>query len=305
MADERRDERVRDYLLDPETRDEWLVGGWYADLITQAIGARTREGLTQKDIAEKLGTTQSVVARMENDFEGRVGSKRLFLYLLACGIMALSDTVSLDRALARLHENPSLKLKWESFAEHEDDAVAAQMRPEIDAVSTEVQAASASIEEGAPVTHSTPYRSDLLASSSLYASNDSWNRLFSDVAQLSNTYAATVGRAIEGLADVNARLVRQLAPVWPAFEVAARDAARVKMARPFGNAGALAHPQASEDHEDPLRVPHPDLQPIRLATKVPHLDLMVFNPDESYDRRAARHQALPPGPLPKSKVAIS
>lgn len=116
MSTDRRDARVRRYLSQPESRDRWLVSTWYSDLVSQAIGARTHAGLTQKDIAERLGTTQSAIARLENDLDAKAGAGRLFRYLIACGVVPMADAVPLEDALAQLDETPSKDLRLGNFA---------------------------------------------------------------------------------------------------------------------------------------------------------------------------------------------
>src|SRR5262249_54427900 len=47
-------------------------------------GARRRANLTQKELADRLGTTQPAVARLENDLDGRISLHRFIDYALAC-----------------------------------------------------------------------------------------------------------------------------------------------------------------------------------------------------------------------------
>ncbi len=53
-------------LSDPAVRAEYERLGPVYELVGALIAARHEAGLTQKDIAERMGTTQSVVARLEN-----------------------------------------------------------------------------------------------------------------------------------------------------------------------------------------------------------------------------------------------
>lgn len=53
-------------LADPEVKKEYdKLAPRYA-LISQLISVRIKKGLTQKEVAEKLGTKQSAVARLES-----------------------------------------------------------------------------------------------------------------------------------------------------------------------------------------------------------------------------------------------
>lgn len=53
-------------LKNPETRREYDALAEEFELAREMIAARTRAGLTQADVAERMGTTQSAVARIES-----------------------------------------------------------------------------------------------------------------------------------------------------------------------------------------------------------------------------------------------
>jgi ribosome-binding protein aMBF1 (putative translation factor) len=53
-------------LADREVRAEYEALGDEFDLAHELIAARVRAGLTQSEVAERMGTTQSVVARLES-----------------------------------------------------------------------------------------------------------------------------------------------------------------------------------------------------------------------------------------------
>ncbi|OGH39147.1 MAG: transcriptional regulator [Candidatus Levybacteria bacterium RIFCSPLOWO2_01_FULL_38_21] len=55
----------KELLSDPETRKEFnKLAPRYA-VISEFIKARLKKGMTQKDVADKIGTKQSAVARLE------------------------------------------------------------------------------------------------------------------------------------------------------------------------------------------------------------------------------------------------
>lgn len=56
-------------LADPEVRAEYDALGPEFIIARELIGARARAGLTQDEIASRMGTTQSTIARLES---GRV-----------------------------------------------------------------------------------------------------------------------------------------------------------------------------------------------------------------------------------------
>ena len=53
-------------LADPETRAEYDALADEFGMARQLIDARTRVHMTQGDVAERMGTSQSVVARLES-----------------------------------------------------------------------------------------------------------------------------------------------------------------------------------------------------------------------------------------------
>lgn len=56
----------RKMLADREVRRAYEGLGNEFDLARELIAARARAGLTQAEVAERMGTTQSVVARLES-----------------------------------------------------------------------------------------------------------------------------------------------------------------------------------------------------------------------------------------------
>ena len=56
----------RDLLKDPEVRAEYDRLGPIFAVVGQMVEARQQAGLTQVEIAQRMGTSQSVVARLEN-----------------------------------------------------------------------------------------------------------------------------------------------------------------------------------------------------------------------------------------------
>lgn len=58
-------ELKQELLSDPDVRREYERLGPEFELIQSLIEARSRAGLTQAELAERMKTTQSVVARLE------------------------------------------------------------------------------------------------------------------------------------------------------------------------------------------------------------------------------------------------
>lgn len=55
----------RELLVDPAVRREYDALAPEFELIEALLSARCRAGLTQAQLAERMGTTQSVIARLE------------------------------------------------------------------------------------------------------------------------------------------------------------------------------------------------------------------------------------------------
>ncbi len=53
-------------LNDPQTRAEYDALAGEFETARELIAARTQAGLTQSDVAQRMGTTQSVIARLES-----------------------------------------------------------------------------------------------------------------------------------------------------------------------------------------------------------------------------------------------
>lgn len=70
----------KELLSDPKVKKEYdLLAPRYA-VISDLISARLKRGLTQKDVAEKLGTKQSAIARLES---GNINPSLEFLQKIA------------------------------------------------------------------------------------------------------------------------------------------------------------------------------------------------------------------------------
>lgn len=75
---------VREELLkDPEVRREYERLKPHYELISQMISARAKKGLTQAELAKKMGTKQSAIARVEG---GNANPSVAFLQKLATAL---------------------------------------------------------------------------------------------------------------------------------------------------------------------------------------------------------------------------
>lgn len=81
-----------------ESAREYLAESWLAEATGVLRDARRKAGLTQIEVAERLATTQSSIARLENDESGGVTLRRFINYLLACGRFPLDvETEQFER----------------------------------------------------------------------------------------------------------------------------------------------------------------------------------------------------------------
>jgi len=77
-------EWVAEQMSDPEFKREYDALEEEFALLTSLIRARTRAGLTQAELAQRMGTTQSVVARLESG-RGKPSTRTLERYAKATG----------------------------------------------------------------------------------------------------------------------------------------------------------------------------------------------------------------------------
>ena len=84
-------------LQNPEVRREYDALEEEFSLIDQLITMRTKAGLTQEDIAKKLGTNKSNISRLER---GRSNPSwgTLNKYAAACGFRVKLEAIQDDRA---------------------------------------------------------------------------------------------------------------------------------------------------------------------------------------------------------------
>ncbi len=73
----------RESLKDPELKREYDKLGPEFELINKIIEARIHKKLTQKDIADRMGTKQSALARLES---GRANPTLAFVQKLATAL---------------------------------------------------------------------------------------------------------------------------------------------------------------------------------------------------------------------------
>ena len=81
----------RELLSDPETKKEYDKLAPRYGVISALIDARTKRGLTQKELAQRIGTKQSAIARLES---GSINPSLEFLQKIA-QVMGYKLTIQL------------------------------------------------------------------------------------------------------------------------------------------------------------------------------------------------------------------
>lgn len=107
-------------MTDEKEGEEFSRGFLRASFLSSALDAlfyaRRRAGLTQAQVAEKLNTKQSAVARLEADVEGAMSLRRYVDFALACGMIPLDFMlIPVDTAIQYTRENPEASLTPENY----------------------------------------------------------------------------------------------------------------------------------------------------------------------------------------------
>jgi len=94
------------------------------DVITKLTQARVNAGLTQAEVAERMGTKQASIARMENALNGSFSLRRIADYALACGVVPCQfahneplefHLISLELAYEFTLVDPQKPMTWKNF----------------------------------------------------------------------------------------------------------------------------------------------------------------------------------------------
>lgn len=78
----------RELLTDHATQAAYEAQAPEFDMARELIAARSRAGLTQSDVAQRMGTTQSVIARLEGG-KGMPSMRTVQRYAQAVGARAV------------------------------------------------------------------------------------------------------------------------------------------------------------------------------------------------------------------------
>jgi transcriptional regulator with XRE-family HTH domain len=94
---------------------EYLKADFLAAAAISLFTLRREAGLTQAQVAERLHTKQSAIARLEADFDGAISLRRYVDFVLACGFVPHQLTVTpIEAARTFLVAQPSTPLTFEN-----------------------------------------------------------------------------------------------------------------------------------------------------------------------------------------------
>jgi transcriptional regulator with XRE-family HTH domain len=108
---------MTDYLIQQLTEEEhgkdfaaeYLKSAFLSSAVNTLFYMRRQAGLTQAQIAERLDTKQSAVARLEGDFDGGISLRRYVDFALACGMVPHSITFApLESAISYTIAQPKV-----------------------------------------------------------------------------------------------------------------------------------------------------------------------------------------------------
>jgi transcriptional regulator with XRE-family HTH domain len=102
---------------DPDSARSYVFYRWFSELMERIREERELQGLTQHDLAERLNTTQSSIARMENDRQGRVTVRRLWEYAFAVGLAPLAEVRPASGLLGFVQQHPDASLTATEYDE--------------------------------------------------------------------------------------------------------------------------------------------------------------------------------------------
>ncbi len=94
----------QEIVNDDQALREFLKTDWILSTMLNLEKVRKDVHYSQKDLAQRLGTTQSVVSRTESDSTGAISVRRYVEWLLACGVVPMELAVE-----------PWLKVKTQAY----------------------------------------------------------------------------------------------------------------------------------------------------------------------------------------------
>src|SRR5262249_1002495 len=86
---------LRDLLVhDVDAARRYLRESFLMEAMLALFAARRATGLTQQQVAQRMGTRQSVIARWEADFSGAMSLRNYIEFALACDVRPFDITLA-------------------------------------------------------------------------------------------------------------------------------------------------------------------------------------------------------------------
>jgi transcriptional regulator with XRE-family HTH domain len=102
-------------LEDPEERNEYVAALVRARLATLIRSLRAERGLSQKQFAEEIGTTQSVISRIEDPEYGKLSLQTVFEVAAALGLPVFIDLPEWEDWFRMMEHGSPMTLHRRSF----------------------------------------------------------------------------------------------------------------------------------------------------------------------------------------------
>jgi DNA-binding XRE family transcriptional regulator len=83
----------QEIVNDDQALREFLKTDWILSTMLNLEKVRKDAHYSQKDLAQRLGTTQSVISRTESDSTGAISVRRYVEWLFACGVVPMELAV--------------------------------------------------------------------------------------------------------------------------------------------------------------------------------------------------------------------
>ncbi len=180
---------------DPETARSYLFYRWYSQWMEAIREEREAQGFTQKDIASTLDTTQSSIARLENDRRGSITVRRLWEYAFAVGVSPLVEFRPTTGLMSFVKQHPDAQLSAKTFDDWSSPCVE-RLIPAVSAALTHQT-----------VTHAMEFHNALLG-----IAEPQWNLAATHL----NSIAVESASMLEGLRSTFANLWKSTAGTRPA-----------------------------------------------------------------------------------------
>jgi transcriptional regulator with XRE-family HTH domain len=101
-----------------EFASEYLKSAFLTSAANGLFYMRRQAGLTQAQVAERLNTKQSAIARLEDDFDGGISLRRYVDFALACGVVPHDITFApLESAISYTIAQPKILFTQVNYQE--------------------------------------------------------------------------------------------------------------------------------------------------------------------------------------------